>query len=293
MILLLGASGYIGAAYQRLLNEREVPYRIGDRVKDRYLHQDGLRKLIRELKPNFVINAAGFSGHPNVDACELFSRECLIANTVFPTFLKEICSESKIPWGHVSSGCIYTGSRPDGSGFREEDPPNFSFRQNNCSFYSGTKALAEDVLQNASQCYRWRIRMPFDHIEHPRNYLKKVTTYDRLLDARNSLSQLDDFVRATWECWTKRLPFDIYNVTNPGSITTHEIVDLISASPLGMRLKGKGKVFSFFPSEEEFMNSAAKAPRSHCTLDSSKLVQYGIQLDEVHEAVRKTLGRWQ
>jgi hypothetical protein len=45
-------------------------------------------------------------------------------------------------WKSGSSGCIYTGSRPDGSGFTEENPPNFNFRQNNCSFYSGTKALA-------------------------------------------------------------------------------------------------------------------------------------------------------
>ena len=31
--------------------------------------------------------------------------------------------------------------------------PNFSFRQDNCSFYSGTKALAEEILQAETWLY--------------------------------------------------------------------------------------------------------------------------------------------
>ncbi len=41
---------------------------------------------------------------------------------------------------------------PDGGGFREDDAPNFSFRTNHCSFYSGTKALGEEVLAGAADC---------------------------------------------------------------------------------------------------------------------------------------------
>ncbi len=49
-----------------------------------------------------------------------------------------------------------TGSRPDGSGFTEEDAPNFTFRQNNCSFYSRTKALGEEVLTSYQRLI-WRV----------------------------------------------------------------------------------------------------------------------------------------
>ena len=293
MILVLGASGYVGSAYQRFFAGRGIDFQAADRRKHDYLQKDGLRQLIKEVQPEFVINAAGYTGKPNVDACEIHKTECLEGNGVFPGLVKEVCAEVKTPWGHVSSGCIFTGSRPDGSGFREEDAPNFTFRQNNCSFYSGTKALGEEILQDADQCYIWRLRIPFDHVDNPRNYLSKVISYARLLEARNSLSQRDDFVRATWECWSRRLPFGTYNVTNPGSITTHEVVELIKKSSLGKRLQAKGKEFSFFTDEAEFMKIAAKTPRSNCVMDSSKITGMGIKLEEVHDAVEQSLARWE
>jgi len=123
-----------------------------------------------------------------------------------------------------------TGRRRDGGGLRETDPPNFSFRTNNCSFYSGSKALGEEVLAGADNLFVWRLRIPFNEVDSPRNYLTKLMRYDRLLEAENSLSQLEEFVRATWECWEKRVPFGTYNVTNPGAVTTREVVDLIKKS---------------------------------------------------------------
>ena len=188
--------------------------------------------------------------------------------------------------GACLSGCIFTGRRTDGGGFRETDPANFSFRTNNCSFYSGTKALGEEILQGAGDCFIWRLRIPFNEVDSPRNYLTKVMRYERLLEAENSLSQLDEFVRASWECWEKRVPFGIYNVTNPGSITTHEVVDLIKASGVS------NKRFEFFTDEVDFMEKAAKTPRSNCVLDSSKLLASGIVMSGVHDAVARALKNW-
>lgn len=293
MILLLGASGYVGKAYQRFLAGRGIDFQAADRAKIDYLQREGLRRLVAEVKPEFIICAAGYTGKPNVDACELHKTECLQGNAVFPGMMKEICAETGTPWGHVSSGCIFTGSRPDGTGFREEDAPNFSFRQDNSSFYSGTKALGEEILADAPECYVWRLRIPFNHVENSRNYITKMVRYERLVEARNSLSQLDDFVRATWDCWSRRLPFGIYNVTNPGSITTHEVVEMIKKSVMGRRLLAKGKEFIFFKDEAEFMKLAAKTPRSNCVMDSSKLTRAGVKMDEVHEAVEQALLRWE
>ena len=44
----------------------------------------------------------------------------------------------------------------------EDDDPNFSFRSPPCSFYSGSKALGEEVLEGAENCYIWRLRIPFN-----------------------------------------------------------------------------------------------------------------------------------
>ena len=287
MIYLLGGSGYVGSAYQALLQRRGVPFRTLRRAEFDYTDTAALTALLRREKPDFLINAAGYTGKPNVDACELHKAECLFGNAVVPGRIAAACAAAGVPWGHVSSGCIFTGARPDGSGFTETDAPNFTFRTNNCSFYSGTKALGEEALVGAPDTYLWRLRIPFNEVENPRNYLTKLLRYSTLLEATNSISQLDEFVAATLACWEKRVPFGTYNVTNPGQVTTHEVVELIKQSGVCR------KEFVFFKDETDFMAKAAKTPRSNCVMNSAKLAAVGIHLTEVHEAVARDLRHWQ
>src|SRR3954462_3929510 len=287
MIYLLGGSGYVGHAYQALLTSKGVPFRNLRRADVDYTNRDTLRAALLRDKPAFLINAAGYTGKPNVDACELHRHECLFGNGVLPGIVAEACADAGVPWGHVSSGCIYTGARPDRSGFPEDDTPNFSFRTNHCSFYSGTKALGEEVLAGKPDVFIWRLRIPFNEVDNSRNYLTKLMRYPRLLEATNSISQLEEFVAATFACWEKRVPFGTYNVTNPGKVTTHEVVDLIKRSGVS------NKDFVFFKDEDEFMHLAAKTPRSNCVMDSSKLASVGIKMTEVREAVTRDLRNWQ
>ncbi len=286
MIYLLGGSGYVGSAYQALLQRRGLPFRNLRRSEFDYTNQAALTELLRREKPAFLINAAGYTGKPNVDACELHKADCVMGNAVLPGIIAQACTDAGIPWGHVSSGCIYTGSRPDSTGFTETDTPNFSFRTNNCSFYSGTKALGEEVLASFSNLYIWRLRIPFNNLDNPRNYLTKLLRYNTLLEAENSISQLEEFVESTFACWEKRVPFGIYNITNPGYVTTRGVVDLIKKTGVS------NKDFQFFKDESQFMTLAAKTPRSNCTMNSSKLASVGIKMTEVHEAVERDLRRW-
>jgi len=286
MIYLLGGSGYVGSAYQALLQRKGLPFRNLRRADFDYTDTAALAALLRREKPAFLINAAGYTGKPNVDACELHKAECLFGNAVLPGRIAQACTDAGVPWGHISSGCIYTGARPDGSGFTETDTPNFTFRTNNCSFYSGTKALGEEVLAGRTDVFIWRLRIPFNESDNPRNYLSKLMRYSTLLEATNSISQLEEFAAATFACWEKRVPFGTYNVTNPGQVTTHEVVALIKKT--GVSLKD----FVFFKDESDFMARAAKTPRSNCVMDTAKLAAAGIRLTEVHEAVERDLRRW-
>ena len=287
MIYLLGGSGYVGQAYQNLLRLKGIPFRNVRRAEIDYTDRDVLLEALRRDQPEFLINAAGYTGKPNVDACELHKHECLFGNAVLPGRIAEACATAGVPWGHVSSGCIYTGTRPDGTGFRETDAPNFSFRTNNCSFYSGSKALGEEVLGGYPNVYIWRLRIPFDHVDNDRNYLSKLMRYSRLLEATNSISELSEFVTATFESWEKRIPFGIYNVTNPGRVTPREVVERIRAHGVST------KQFQFFTDETEFMQQAAKTPRSNCVLDSSKLASVGSTMTPVGEAIDRALRTWQ
>ena len=312
MILLLGASGYVGQSFAAELARRGAAFTPLSRGEVDYSRFDVLLEFLRRNKPEFVINAAGYAGVPNVDACETARAETIAGNTLLPVTIAHACAAAGLPWGHVSSGCIYNGAwmgendshhlaadlnhpevrraaeiRPHTlAGFTETDEPNFTFRHPPCSFYSGSKALAEEAVAGLGQTFLWRMRMPFDQLAHPKNYLTKLLHYDRLYDSLNSLSHRADFVRACLDLWERRAPFGIYNVTNPGFTSTRRVVGMIE------QLLKPGRSFRFFASDEEFYRVAAKAPRSNCVLDVSKLLNAGIKLRPVEEALADSLSNW-
>lgn len=313
MILLLGATGYIGEAFARELTRRKTDFIPLSRKRADYSRFDVLVKLLKAKKPAFVINAAGYTGKPNVDACELHQADTLQGNTLFPQTVAHACAMAKIPWGHVSSGCIYSGAKvvvkgkarvekdltkpalralveknPSAiHGFTETDTPNFSFRDGPCSFYSGTKALGEEAIAGIGRSYIWRLRIPFDEFDNARNYLSKVQRYAKVYDNVNSVSHRADFVRACLDTWKLRAPFGIYNVTNPGFVTTKHVVQLI-----GKYLKPSRK-FEFWASDAEFYQVAAKTPRSNCVMDTTKLLAAGVKIRGVEEALEHSLKNWQ
>lgn len=312
MILLLGASGYVGQSFAAELSRRGTPFTPLSRREVDYSRFDALMAFLRRIKPSFVINAAGHAGVPNVDACETARAETLAGNTLLPITIAHACAAAGVPWGHVSSGCIYNGAwlgekdsrqlaadlnqpevrriaetKPDAlAGFTETDEPNFTFRHPPCSFYSGSKALAEEAITGLGQTFLWRMRMPFDQLDHPKNYLTKLLRYDRLYDNLNSLSHRGDFVRVCLDLWERRAPFGLYNVTNSGFTSTRRVVRLIE------KLLKPGRSFQFFASDEEFYRVAAKTPRSNCVLDVSKLLNAGLKLRPVEEALVDSLTHW-
>jgi dTDP-4-dehydrorhamnose reductase len=279
MLILLGANGYVGKAMVSVFRHNQISYTSLSRLDLDYYNAERLRRYLGSNQSKFLINCAGFTGKPNVDACELAKYECLQGNAVLPGIIREVCEDLKIPWGHVSSGCIYSGRRPDGKGWTEEDEPNFSFRSPPCSFYSGTKALGEEILEGAENCFVWRLRIPFNHEPSPRNYLQKLLNYENLLEAENSVSHLEEFCQKCIECFTKDIEPGIYNMTNPGLITTSQVTEWMIKEGLTDRQ------FTFFATEEEFMDKAAKTPRSNCVLDTSKAEKAGIGMRPVEEAM--------
>ena len=171
-------------------------------------------------------------------------------------------------------------------GFTETDPPNFSFRDGPCSFYSGAKALGEEALWSVGRGYIWRPRIPFDEFDHPRNYLSKLQRYPKVYDNVNSISHRSDLARACLDLWERRSPFGIYNVTNPGFVTTRHVVALIEKHLRPARR------FEFWASDEEFYKQAAKTPRSNCVLDTGKLLAAGVTIRPVAEAIEDALRNW-
>jgi UDP-glucose 4,6-dehydratase len=312
MILLLGATGYIGQAFAAELTRRNKRFTALSRKQADYTQFEVLLDFLRTHKPVFVINSAGYTGKPNVDACELDKAGTLQGNTLFPQTVAQACAAAKIPWGHVSSGCIFSGAKifeagkirvekdmtrtdlhalveqksPAVHGFTESDPPNFSFRDQPCSFYSGTKALGEEAIAGIGESYIWRLRIPFDEFDNARNYLSKVQRYAKVYNNVNSISHRADFVKACLDTWKLRAPFGVYNVTNPGYVTTRQVVEQIEKI-----LQPKRK-FEYWTSDAEFYHTAAKTPRSNCVMDASKLLAAGVKIRGVEAALADSLRNW-
>jgi UDP-glucose 4,6-dehydratase len=313
MILLLGASGYVGQAFSAELRRRRWSFIPLTRRAIDYTSFDILFDYVRKMRPEFIINAAGYAPNPNVDACEMAREEVLCANVLLPQTIARACLMTNTPWGHVSSGSIYVGAKvaewgrmrierdlnqpamrslfagqPEKFfGFSEWDEPNFSFRHAPCNFYSGTKALAEEAIRGVGQNYIWRPRMIFNECDEPRNLLSKLQHYDRVYDNVNSISHLDEFVRACLELWERQAPFGIYNVVNPGAVTTRRIVEMIQ------QFLKPARCFEFWENDEEFYRCQAKTPRSSCILDPAKLLSLGVRMRPVEDALEDTLERWQ
>ena len=288
MYIILGKNGYIAEAIIKELKLRSLPYLALSRtdtdytnmqILDKWLSNNAYKKTVEHHNVS-VINCAGYIGKPNVDACELNKADTVEGNVIFPAMLSQLCVNNGYLYTHISSGCIYGGYSKD---FTEEDASNFDFQ--NGSFYSGTKALAEKIVkQNNPNSYIFRLRIPFDEFESPRNYLTKLLTYDKLLDARNSLSHRSDFAKYTIDLIEQRVPFGIYNVTNKGSVTTKEVVALMKEH------LNPNKEFKFFSKLDNFMQEVS-APRSNCVLDTSKIEQY-IPIRTAQEALEDAISNY-
>lgn len=287
MIVLLGASGYVGGGIARELRRRELEFQAPSHGDLDALSKDAVREAVRAWKPECVISAIGFTGRPNIDGTEIEKLRCLQANTVVPGVLAEVLDDAKVPWGHVSSGCIFDGAHEDGRPFTEEDPPNFAFGHPQASWYARTKAMGETLLLQSGGCRIWRLRIPFDEFDSPRNYISKVMRYEKLLEVTNSISHLGDFAWAAVESLVRRIPPGLYNVTNPGVVRTSEVAARIRQHGLSHREP------VFFTDEEEFLSTPGRVKRASCILSSEKLARAGLALRPVDEALEDALIKWQ
>ena len=286
MIILFGSTGYIGSEFKRQLEQKQIEFKCWNDTANTTFYD--LEKWYEDAGYpviDAVINAAGYTGKPNVDACELAKEDTIHGNIVWPQILTDWCMLNDITLGHVSSGCIYSGRRLDGEPFTEEDEPNFSFKQNNCSFYSGTKAIAEKIVSKWNKNYIWRLRIPFEEYNNPRNYISKMLKYDKLLQAENSISNKQEFVSACIQTFVNKVPFGIYNVTNTGYITTDSLIEKL------MRTIAKDKNFTLID-EEQLYKNYAKTPRSNCVMSNSKLLETGIKMKTVDESIDYCLNNW-
>ncbi|MBI2483862.1 sugar nucleotide-binding protein [Candidatus Uhrbacteria bacterium] len=270
MNYLIFGNGYIGNKFKQAIGEEASIS--GVDISD----YQAVRSELARVAPDVVINCAGKTGKPNVDWCEDHKEETITSNVAGPLVLLRACSQAGIYWVHVGSGCVYTGDN-GGLGYGEDDPPNFFG-----SFYSRTKAWSETMLEEFP-VLQLRLRMPVDDMPGPRNLITKITTYKKIVSVPNSVSVLEDFLRASLVLMGKRAT-GIFNMTNPGGIEHREILDMYR------EIVDPSFTYEIFSLEE--LGNVTKAGRSNCVLSVEKREGAGAHMRPVREAMRDILVKY-
>jgi len=241
-------------------------------------------KVLDEVKPTHVLNAAGCTGRPNVDWCEDHKEETIRSNVIGTLNLTDCCHLKGIHITVFATGCIYQydDKHPiGGPGYLETDPANFAG-----SFYSETKAHVEEVMKTYKNTLILRLRMPVSDDLNPRNFVTKIAKYDRVVDIPNSNSILHDLLPASI-LMAEHKDTGIYNFTNPGAISHNEVLSLFKEF---VRPSFTWKNFTL-----EEQSKVIKAGRSNCKLDTEKLVsklrEYKYEVPEIHEAYKQCFKR--
>lgn len=286
MVLLLGGCGYLGSAFARAFQRLGIPHVAPTHAELDARDPARVQSLVRGIRPRYAVNAIGFTGRPDVDGTERERLRCLEANLVVPGVLAEVFAAEGVRWGHLSSGCIYDGAKADGTPYREEDRAEFAWCSPNAGWYARTKAMAETLLESAPDCLIWRVRIPFDEFDGPRNYLSKILRYPKLLEVRGSISHRGELAEAAIMSLERGLPSGITNLTNPGLIATSEIVEALTRHGL------TDGSFEWFRDKEEFLSAPGRVYRANCALSCEKALAAGLRLTEVHEAVERALAGW-
>nr|WFG82904.1 rhamnose synthase 1 [Hypericum monogynum] len=275
--LIYGRTGWIGGLLGKLCEKQGIPYEYGrGRLEDR----SSLLADIRNVKPTHVFNAAGVTGRPNVDWCETHKTETIRANVAGTLTLADVCRENNLLVINFATGCIfeYDAAHPEGSGigFLEEDKPNFIG-----SFYSKTKAMVEELLREFDNVCTLRVRMPISSdLNNPRNFITKISRYNKVVNIPNSMTILDELLPISIEM-AKRNLRGIWNFTNPGVVSHNEILEMYKTY-IDPSFK-----YTNFTLEEQA--KVIVAPRSNNELDASKLKKEFPELLSIKESLIKNV----
>jgi len=272
-----GKSGWIGQKVVKLLQQQN--YNVVCATA-RLENRTALEEEIVAIQPDFIINTAGVTGRPNVDWCESHQIETLRTNIIGTLNLADIACAHTIHLTNLGTGCIYEYDQEhplNGKGFTEEDEPNFSG-----SFYSKTKIYLDKMLQSYPNVLNLRLRMPISDDLHERNFITKISRYQKVINVPNSMSILTDLLPLIPEMMERRLTGN-YNFVNPGTISHNEILDLYT--------KYIDPEFTYANFSIKEQNKILAAKRSNNHLDASKLLREFPNIPHIKEGMIENFRR--
>lgn len=285
-VYIVGHKGWIGQMYIKLFEEQNIEYLYSDYRGE----SDKIKNDILNSNVTHVLCTMGRT-HGYRDGIKYTTIDYLQDNSVLkenvndnlfvPVSLALFCDKHNIHFTYMGTGCIYTYDDDHGpygyplGGFTEEDKPNF-FGSN----YSTVKGFTNELMKQTN-ALTLRIRMPITSCSSPRNFITKITTYEKICSIKNSMSVLDELLPISIKMMENK-DTGLYNFTNPNNISHNEILDMYK------EIVDPTFTWQNFTLEEQAM--VLNSERSNNLLDTKKLTDK-YQVDDIHTAVRKVLTK--
>lgn len=290
-VIIFGHNGWIGSMMCTLLEKEKDVTIIRPIVRAN--NSRDVEELIKKEHPTHIMSFIGRT-HGTIDDKEYTTIDYLeqpgklVENTrdnlFSPLVLAILCKKYNVHLTYLGTGCIFTydtnhSFADENTGFVENDKPNFTG-----SAYSTVKGYTDQLMQMfPDDVLNLRIRMPITSKHEPRNFITKITTYERICSIPNSMTVLDELLPYALDMLKQRIT-GTYNFTNPGIISHNEILEMYR------EIVDKSFTWKNFTIEEQSKILASE--RSNNCLNTSKLETLYPQIMPIKESIKKVLRKF-
>lgn len=274
--LVYGHAGWIGQKYCEYANSHVEVVHGTARADD----VDAIKAEMQEVGPSHVVCIIGRTHGPGCGTIDWLEQPGHLKHNVRdnlfgPFVLARECEARRIKLTYMGTGCIFKFT-DEQAVFTEEDLPNFFG-----SSYSIVKGFTDQIVKLfPDTVLNCRIRMPISSDHSTRNFITKITTYEKICSIPNSMTVLEELLPVMVNMGMRGIT-GTFNMTNPGLISHNEILQMYKNT---VDPKFTWKNFSY---EEQLKILAAD--RSNNELDTSKLLKFYPTIRPIHQAVAETL----
>jgi nucleoside-diphosphate-sugar epimerase len=285
--LVYGVNGWIGSLVFDLLKKENLDVVAGN---CRVNNIQELEKEIQNIQPTHVISLIGRTHgvyketiFTTIDYLEQPGKlvENVRDNLFSPIVLSIFSKKYNFHFTYLGTGCIfeYDNEHPfaqEKNGFNEESLPNFFG-----SSYSIVKGFTDQLMHLfEDNVLNVRIRMPITHEFHHRNFITKITNYQKVCSIPNSMTVLNELMPIMIDMSKNKVTGTV-NLTNPGLISHNEILEMYKeiVDPLF--------TWNNFSIEEQ--NEILASGRSNNFLDTTRLQTLYPNVKNIKESVKDML----
>ena len=286
-LLVYGSKGWIGSQFIEILKSKDIEFVNG---KSRANNLTDLRNEVREINPTHIISFIGRTHgkigdkvYTTIDYLEQDKKlvDNVRDNLYSPLLLALVAKESGIHYTYLGTGCIFKFDEEhpfeqEINGFTENSVPNFFG-----SGYSIVKGFTDQIMKYFEESVlNLRIRMPITGEMNSRNFITKITTYEKICSIKNSMTVLPELLPKVIDMMDNGMTGTI-NLTNPGLISHNEILDIFK------EIVDPDFEYQNFSVEEQ--SKILAADRSNNYLDTTKLEKLYPDVRNIKDAVRECL----